>query len=270
MALPYRLCAIDLDDTLLNNAHQITPNTRQAIEQAVALGVTVILASGRMHATMRPYLQQLQLTTAAISYNGALVKNEATGVIWLQEQVAAPLSLQIMAYCREHDLQLNFYLDDILYSAADTPWLRLYQERTNAPLEITPDLYSRFHDSSPTKLVIVDAPEIIDALLPQCKQRFGSDLYITKSKAEYLEFLPPTTDKGKALAIVAEHYGIPQSATMAFGDSWNDLPMIEWAGLGLAVANANPDLKAVANRVIASNEDDGVARALADIYGFAL
>lgn len=270
MALPYRLCALDLDDTLLNNVHRLTPRTRRAIAQCVTLGVTVVLASGRMHAAMLPYLQELQLTTAAISYNGALVKNATTGAVWLEERVAAPLSQQIMAYCQEHGLQLNFYLNDILYSAADTPWLRLYEERTNAPMQIAPDLYSRFHDACPTKLVIVDAPDIIDTLLPQFKARFGSALYITKSNAEYLEFLPPTTDKGKALAAVAAHYDIPQSATLAFGDSWNDIPMIAWAGLGLAVANAKPDLKAVADRVIASNEDDGVAHALADIYGFAL
>ena len=98
--------------------------------------------------------------------------------------------------------------------------------------------------------------------------RFKEELYVTLSKAEYLEFLPPTADKGKALALVAQRYGIGQAQTVAFGDGWNDVPMLQWAGLGLAVANAVDPAKAAADRVIGSNDEDGVALALADIFGF--
>ncbi len=266
--LPYLLCAIDLDDTLLNREHNLSERNAHAVQKARDLGVVVVIASGRMHAATLRYAEQMRLDTPIISYNGAMVKNAVDGEVWLQEHVSADLAAQIRAYARDNGLQLNYYLNDMLYSAAQTPWLKLYQDRTGAPTEILPNFEQKLTGTTPTKLVIVDAPAKVAGLLPTMQARFKDQLYVTLSNAEYLEFMPPTADKGKALALVAQRYGIAQSQTLAFGDSWNDVPMLQWAGLGLAVANAKPETKAAADRIIGSNEDDGVGRALAEIFGF--
>ena len=268
--MPYPLCAIDMDDTLLDPNHEITPLSAQAIQQTREAGVTVVVASGRMHAATRRYTQQLQLDTPVISYNGAMVKNAATGEVWLEEHVDADLAAEIRQFARENNLQLNYYLHDILFSAAQTQWLALYQSRTGAPIEILPDFETRLQGTTPTKLVFVDSPERIAGLLKPMQERFGQKSYVTRSNDEYLEFMPPNADKGKALALVASKLGVTAAQTVAFGDSWNDIPMLKWAGKSCAVANAKPEVRGIAGEIIGSNTEDGVAHALAAIYGFTL
>jgi hydroxymethylpyrimidine pyrophosphatase-like HAD family hydrolase len=246
-SLSYRLCAIDLDDTLLGPDHLLSARNDRAIRTVVSRGVTVVLASGRMFATTVRFAKQLDLDTPVISYNGALVKNPRTGEIWLQESVPPHLAALVLDYCRDQHLQLNYYLNDHLYTAEQTPWLDLYHRRTSAPFEIVSDFYTVLRNESPTKVIIVDAPETIDRLLPYFHQKFEGALYVTKSK-------------------VAQRFGVTAAETVAFGDSWNDIPMLQWAGLGVAVGNAKPEVIAVADRTILTNAEDGVGIALEEIF----
>ncbi len=231
------------------------------------MGVTVVLASGRMHVTMLPYASQLGLTTPLISYNGAMVQS-ASGELWQHFKVPANLSSEVLAYCQAETLQLNFYHDDILYTRAYTDHLKLYQGRTNAPVVVEPDLNSKFEGVEPTKLVIVDTIAYTDSLLTPFKEMYAGRLYVTKSSNEYLEFMPLNATKGKALQLVAERLGFTAERTIAFGDNDNDIPMIEWAGMGVAMKNARPGPLAAADSIAQSNEDCGVARKLEEIYKF--
>lgn len=262
----YRLCALDLDETLLNPEHQITARNFRAIQMLKELGIVVVLASGRMHESALPYAHQLELDTPIISYNGAMVKHAQTGELWLHEHIATELAQVVIDFCVEKGLQLNYYLHDKLYSANDTYWLRLYQTRTNAPVVVEPELYSRIQGTTPTKLIIVDTPEYTTELVPYFRELFGDKLYITKSTDEYLEFMPPTANKGKALGIVAEHYQCSAAETLAFGDSYNDIPMIQWAGKGIAVANAKQAVLDAADLVVGRSAEDGVGIALEELF----
>jgi Cof subfamily protein (haloacid dehalogenase superfamily) len=264
--LSYRLCALDLDETFLNPEHAISPRNHDAVRALIARGVTVVLASGRMHESALPYADALQLDTPIISYNGAMVKQARTGELWLHETIPAERAQVVMDFCQERGLQLNYYLHDKLYTAADTSWLRLYEARTNAPVAFEPELYTKMWTTRPTKLIIVDTPEYTSELMPYFQNLFGESLYVTKSTDEYLEFMPPEANKGNALAVVAAHYGVSQAETLAFGDSYNDIPMIAWAGLGVAVANAKQELRAVADRVIGRSAEDAVGIALEEIF----
>ena len=266
--LPYRLCAIDLDDTLLGPDHLISECNLRAVHAIVERGVTVVLASGRMHEAMLRYNSQLGLTTPMISYNGAMVKNPTTGEEWLHERIRPELAQIVMDFCQERDLQLNFYTNGVVNTVAYTPWMQLYHERTGCPYQIMPDLYTRMRGVAPTKLIIVNTVELTNGLLPIFRERFGDSLYITKSTDEYLEFMPPTANKGAALALVAERYGITAAQTLAFGDSYNDIPMLHWTGMGIAVGNAKPEVLAAAKRIILRYDEDGVGLALQEIYGF--
>jgi Cof subfamily protein (haloacid dehalogenase superfamily) len=266
--LPYPLCAIDLDDTLLGPDHQISARNTRAVHMAVDLGVTIILASGRMYQATARYGRQLGLTSPILCYNGAMVRDPQTNELWLHEQVPADIADTVMDYCHERALQLNFYLDDMLYTAAYTPWMKLYHDRTGSPIEVREDFYTAFQGKSPTKMILIDSPETTDRLLPYWRERLGNSLYVTKSNDEYLEFLPPNANKGRAFELIARRYGMESKDTVAIGDSWNDLPMLRWAGLGIAVANAKPDLLKAAGRVTLSNAKDGVAEALDELYSF--
>ncbi len=268
MNLRYPLCAIDLDDTLLDSNHQISARNARAIGLAVDRGVKVVLASGRMYQATLKFGKQLGLVTPILCYNGAMVRDPGTDEMWLHEQVPADVAAVVLDYCRENDMQLNFYFEDMLYTAAYTPWMKLYQDRTGSPIQVRDDYYTAMRGKSPTKLILIDSPETTDRLLPYWRERLGSSLYVTKSNDEYLEFLPPNANKGRALELIARRYGLESADTVAFGDSWNDMPMMRWAGLSIAVANAKPDLLKVAGRVTLSNARDGVAEALDELYDF--
>jgi len=119
------------------------------------------------------------------------------------------------------------------------------------------------------KVLIVDEPEVILRLCSELTPHFAGRAYVTISNAEYLEFMPPHVDKGQALAVVAEYYGIAQDKVIAFGDAGNDVPAIRWAGLGVAMDNAKPDVKAVADRIAPPYDEDGVAVVLEEIFGLS-
>ena len=264
--LPYRLCAIDLDDTLLGADHLISERNARAIHAVSEMGVVVAIASGRMYETTLKFVDQLKLDTPIICYNGAMVKHPHTGEVWMEERVPADIAGAVLDYCAEHRLQLNYYVNDLLYTAEYTSWMKLYYDRTLAPIQVLPDMAVALRGTEPIKMIIVDSLEATNALLPQFRDRFGAALYVTKSNDEYLEFMPPNADKGKALDIVARRYGLTAADTIAFGDSWNDIPMLKWAGLGLAVANAKSGALEAADRIIPRNSEDGVAQALEEIF----
>ncbi len=266
-ALPYKLVAIDLDETLLGPDHLISARNAEAIRKIREMGVKVCIASGRMHESTLPYANVLDLDTPIISYNGAMVKNFRTSEVWQHTPLAAEPAQVVMDFCEQKHLQLNSYYNDHLYSQEETDWLRLYLSRTGSPWEIRPNFYEFLRGVSPTKLLIVDTPEYTNSLVPYFKERFGETVYVVKTTDEYLEFISPLASKARALEFVAEKYGILQSETAAFGDSYNDIPMVEWAGLGVAVGNAKPAVIAVANKVVLRSAEDGVGIALAEIFG---
>ncbi|MCS6777053.1 MAG: Cof-type HAD-IIB family hydrolase [Chloroherpetonaceae bacterium] len=269
-SVPYRLCALDLDETLLDSQHRISPRNMRAVRLLCEQGVTVVLASGRMHAAAVPFAHALQLDAPVISYNGAMVKHARTEEVWLHETIEPELANIVMDFCQMQGLQLNYYLGDRLYSARDTDWLRLYQGRTNAPVTVDPEIYVRFRSARPTKLIIVDRPEYTWELLDYFRGVFGDSLYITKSTDEYLEFMPPAANKGRALAVVAGRYGYRPEEVIAFGDSYNDIPMLQWAGMGVAVANAKDAVREVADLVVGRSADDGVGIALEELFGLSV
>ena len=266
LTLPYKLCAIDLDDTLLGADHQLSAENEVVIRDVVSKGVKVVLASGRMFASSLPTALKLNLDTPIVCYNGAMVKHPVTKEVWHEDAVSAEIARDVMEYCREKNLQLNFYYDDILRSAANTQWLDLYLSRTSSPFQVMQDFYSDLNGLAPTKLIIVDDPDLILRLLPELTARYGNNLFVTRSNAEYLELLPPDANKGSALAKVAARYGVAAEESVAFGDSWNDIPMLEWAGLGIAVSNAKKEVLAVAKKITGSNAEHGVGTALREIF----
>lgn len=267
MPLPYNLIALDLDETLLGPDHLISPRNARAVKSLSELGATVVIASGRMHEATLQFASSLGLSAPIISYNGALVKDPNSGETWLEQQVDGDLTTIVLDYCRDHGLQLNFYRDGKVMTAAMTPWMELYERRTLSPVVVMPDFYTALRGEPSVKLIIVDSLEKTNALLPQFVDIFGDKLYITKTTDEYLEFMPPAANKAAALSLVAEKLGVLQERTVAFGDSFNDIPMIRWAGLGVAVASAKPQVREAADRIVGRYDEDGVGIALEEIFG---
>jgi hypothetical protein len=272
-ARPHRLVALDLDGTLLNDDGAISPEDAAALARFAQSGGIVVLASGRMVENIWPSYDALGLDGPTIAYNGAVVRGprpEGGGVI-LHTPLPARYADALIDYAREERLQLNYYLEGRLY-ARDDPALRryadLYSRQTGAVFHFLPDL-EQFRGCDPTKALIVTDPPHRDALYEVWQARWGAEATVVRTNPEYLEFLHRDAGKGRALEAVARHYGIPQSLTLAFGDSYNDISMLEWAGCGIAVANATPEVKAAADWVSPlTNNESAVAEALRRLMGW--
>lgn len=253
----YKLLAIDIDDTLLNDEMQITASTRAALEQAIELGVTVTLATGRMYASAKQIARQLELDVPIITYQGALIKTLLEGEVIYERTVPAASAAQVFQFCEQRGLHLQVYTDDILFAQQENEKVKAYASLTNVSYTIEPDFPSLI-DRPFTKMLIYDEPEVLDALAPELRSLLGDQVHITKSKPNFLEVMHAEGTKGHALHALARHYGCDISETIGIGDSWNDQEMIRMAGLGVAMGNAIDSLKQIADYVTYTNNEDGV------------
>lgn len=257
----YRLVAMDLDDTLLTDDLTITEATRSALAEAASRGVKLTIATGRMYASAKRVAARIGLNVPIITYQGSLVKNLIDEYVLYERFVPRETVDKIYAYCRRHGLHLQTYVNDRLYAFEENDKLIAYANLSDIPYTVVSDL-AEVPEGNHTKLLIIDEPERLDRLAPELRELAGPDVHVTKSKANFLEFLHREGTKGHALRFLAGYYGIPMEETMAIGDSWNDRDMIEAAGLGVAMANAVPALKEIADYVTLGNNEDGVKHAL--------
>jgi hypothetical protein len=253
----YKLIAIDIDDTLLNDRLEVTPGTREAIARAMARGVFVTLATGRMYASARQIAQQLGLNVPLITYQGALVKNLLDEKIWYERYVPLEAAEAVYRFARERGLHLQAYCDDRLYAQEENEKLLAYSRNSNVPYFIEPD-FRELLKKPMAKMMIIDEPRLLDRLIPQLQPVIGGEARLTKSKPNYLEITHIEGTKGQALRHLAAEIGCPMEQTIAIGDSWNDRDMLETAGLGVAMGNAVPSLKEIADYVTLDNNEEGV------------
>ena len=262
----YKLAAIDLDGTLLGSDHAVSPGNAAAVRRAVRAGASIVLAPGRQWETINKFAQVLELPPDApiIAYNGAMIRTHG-GETLFHRPLPAGASRTIVRFCAAHGYHLNFYLDDVLYVRDDTHWGRVYGQRTGTVPHIAGDL-AQFDERQPTKLLLIDTPQTTDRLRGYFQAEFGDSLYITKTEDEYLEFMDPGVSKGVALAETARRLGLAAAQCVAFGDSYNDQSMLEWAGLGIAMENARPELKAIADRIAPPADQGGVGTLLDQLF----
>ncbi len=257
----YKLLAVDLDNTMLNSRLMIPGDSRLAVEQARESGVCVTLATGRMFCSALPFARELGLEEYLMTYQGALVKHAVTGDVLLHRPVPFDLALEVIELVNRYGYHVNIYLDDIPYIARQTKESELYTSISRILMKEVGDLgvFLRERGQDPTKIVVVALEELIDRLLAEARAVFGDRLHISKSNPNFLEFSHPLGNKGDALAAIAEYYGVERDEVIAVGDSYNDLEMIDYAGLGVVVGNARPEIKARADYVCHSNDECGVA-----------
>lgn len=257
----YKLLAIDLDDTLLDAKLKLPEGSRLAVEQAREAGVRVTLSTGRMFCSALPYARELNVEDYLITYQGALVKHAVTGEVLFHRPVPLDLALEVIEYVNRYKYHINIYLDDHLYVAKHTKESEQYTSISRIPSAEVGDLtsYLKERNQAPTKVLIVAQEELLDKLIPEVRPVWGDKLHITKSKPHFLEFSHSLANKGDALAAIAKHYGVERDEVIAVGDSYNDIEMIEYAGLGVVVGNARPEIKERADFVCRSNEECGVA-----------
>lgn len=262
-----KLLALDLDGTLLRKDYTIGERTLKAVHEAHRRGIKIVLNSGRMTPSMEKPADLLGLDVYLISYNGAVgtsTRAEKRERLFHQP-ILLNVAKELVALATDRHLQLNYYLDEIVYSEDHEDlahFVELYKKRTGAPYQMVESLES-CTDRAPTKGLFVLENADRDALYEELEPVYAGRATVVKTEPEYLEFLHPDVDKGVGLTGLCESLGIEMSQVMAIGDSDNDEPVIRAAGWGVGVANAKEKVRAAADAITENDcDNDGVAEAL--------
>jgi Cof subfamily protein (haloacid dehalogenase superfamily) len=234
--------------------------TIAALRAAEQAGVRVIVVTGRMVQSVRRALAPAQLHEPVICYQGAVVTDEDGN--WLRH-VPIPLDLarEAITFVQAEEYSPNVYVGDELYVGHATPGSLEYAQYNHLELHEVGEVLDWLSEP-PTKLVCVGDSNELDGVERRAKAHFGERMYISKSLPHFLEFAAPGVTKGAGLDFLAEHLGFTPEETVAFGDGENDVELVEWAGYGVAVANAHERVKAVADWIAPSARDEGVAQVL--------
>ena len=242
----------------------LRPRTQDALARTRATGVHVVVVTGRMFRAVRPYLEQAGLDDLVVCYQGAVVADPTSSEWLLHVPIPLAEAREAMDAVTAAGFHLNCYVDDLLYVAEVTPEARRYAEFQQLAIHAVGELRA-WLDRDPTKLVAVGDPDALDVLEAELKPRFEGRLFISKSLPYFLEFAHPDVSKGSGLAFVADRLGFGAEEAVACGDGENDRELLDWAGFGVAVANAHEDVLERADLVIPSVQEEGVA-ALLEAY----
>ncbi|PTS75218.1 sugar-phosphatase [Stenotrophomonas sp. HMWF022] len=260
------LVAIDMDGTLLDPGHKLTPRVKQAIAEARALGVHIVLTSGRPVPGLAPFLQELGIDgddDYCIACNGGLVQR-----IGPRETVVEyPLSFDDFVYCEQvaREIGVHFQALDAQRMYTPNQDISIYTV-ADSHLSRMPLSYRRVADMDPRmsfiKLMMIDEPEVLDAAIARLPAALTERFAVLKSAPFFLEVFDRRAGKGPSLQKLAEHLGIDRANVMAIGDQENDLTMLQYAGTSVAMGNAIDAVKATARFETATNADEGVAKAI--------
>jgi Cof subfamily protein (haloacid dehalogenase superfamily) len=260
--MPINLVALDLDGTLLDSNKRLTVRSYAAIERANRLDVKVVIASARPPRTVQPLYDQLGLRTVQINYNGALVWDPRHNMVLMHRPLTPEAARAVITAARE-------ILPDVLVSVEMiNRWCTDRYDPDKAAAQgwtFRPDCIAPLDQvlgEPVTKLMFLASPEQAVELEDKLNARFGQQLAIARVDEAIVQAMHPRAGKSAALAMVADLYDIDRDGVMAIGDALNDLGMIQWAGLGIAVHNAHPRVRQAADYITASNDEDGVAEAL--------
>jgi len=253
-----RVVASDLDGTLLRSDLTVSERTRAAIHEARRAGVTFVAVTGRPPRSVRSLNERIGLEGIAICANGALVYDLDTDTIQDQTPLAAEVALRIVHGLREAAPGVAFAWEDADGFSSEPAWGRdpMTPERTGSgdPLELI---------HVPLLKVLARHPDLdFDELADRARRVAGDEAVVTWSTRQVVEVSAAGVTKAFALERVCDRLDVAPAEVIAIGDMPNDLTMFAWAGRGVAVANAGPEVLAAADEVTASNEDDGVALVL--------
>jgi Cof subfamily protein (haloacid dehalogenase superfamily) len=246
---PFRLAAIDLDGTLLGPDKTISPENIAAVDRLHQSGVTVIIASGRRHQNSVRFQRQLRLSGPIIACQGGLIRDGESGNVIEAHFLPQSVTRQIIGEAEKRDIQVIYYHLDHLYVAErNNQWVHLYEARVGERAEILPNL-DQLDGRRALKLVWYGDPEILNKIRPEMSAHYGEKVDILSTERENLEFMPRGINKATALAKVAAELGVRPDQVLAFGDGENDVQMLAWAGMGVAMSHGSQAAINAAKRV---------------------
>ena len=263
--IPYRAIALDLDGTLTNHEKVVTPKTREALLQAAANGAVIILASGRPTYGIEPVAECLELNQRGgyiLSYNGGNIVNAQMGEKLFSQFLPDNVIPELYAYAKEHGHALLGYAgNEIITEMPDDQYVKEESRINKMNIRKVDNLFESL-EPHPTKLLMTGDPTLMLKAEEELVEKLGDRMDIFRSAPFFLELVPKGIDKAKSLTRLLTKINLTPADLIAFGDGYNDLSMLKLAGMGVAMENAAPEVRAEADYVTLSNEEDGVAAAL--------
>ncbi|MGP1371564.1 MAG: Cof-type HAD-IIB family hydrolase [Almyronema sp.] len=267
-----QLLVLDIDGTLSGHSNQIEPTVLKAIQAAQAKHIQVAIATGRMYCSAVRFHQAVKSTLPLMSYQGALIKDPLTQKLYQHSPLSRQHALKLLEYLApleaDQALSIHLYIDDQLHVREIIADTQAYAARSQIQPIAAGDLRAFLTQNATletTKLLALSPqPELVQTLLAELRQQYSSqDLYFTSSVSTFFEVTSPQANKGAAVKFLAEALlGLNANQVMTIGDNFNDLEMIQYAGIGVAMGDAPAAVKAEADWVAPAVEQHGVAAAI--------
>ncbi|MBN2221828.1 MAG: sugar-phosphatase [Vallitaleaceae bacterium] len=260
----YKLIALDMDGTLLNEDKTISNRTKEAIRELKSKGKKVVLATGRPIHGVKRYVKELDLfdhDDYIVTFNGALVQSTTTNEILLNHPLSLDAYYELYELSKELSVHIHALTDTSVITPKDNPYTQIEAEINQIPL-IEQSVESVSKDTLIVKIMFIDEAKKLDQIEKVLPQWVRDQYTIVRSAKIFLEFLNPLVDKGVGVQAVANKLGLSHENIICVGDAGNDLAMIQYASLGVAMGNATEELKLAANYITHSNNEDGVAHVI--------
>ena len=259
---PIKMIAIDLDDTLLRDDTTVSAYTVETIQKARQKGIHIVIATGRMYGTAKPYGELLQLGDIPMMlFGGGLIQTLESKRKIFSQPIPKEATEHVLSLAKKYGWTVQSYIDDVLCVAVRNEYVKSYEDNIHChAVEMGDDFY--YPQGLSDKLLALGPHDDLLQVKVLLEEEMGDSLSITFSKPTFLEIGPKGVSKGKCLQRLCSFYGITLDEVMAFGNGLNDISMIEAAGMGFAVSNAAEEVKKRATYMTASNNDDGVAKAI--------
>jgi Cof subfamily protein (haloacid dehalogenase superfamily) len=263
-----KLLIVDIDGTIAGKSNQVSARVKQAIQAAQAQGVRVGIATGRMYKSALRFHHEIGADMPILAYQGAWIQDPATGITHRHHPVPVEIARELIDYFEQPDLfdklSVHVYRDDCLYVREINTDTELYIGRSGIGVTPVPDLRSVLTDRPTKILAMSEDVALIQELLQKLRLRYSqSELHVTTSVPIFLETTQAGVNKGTAIDYVAtELLGITAENVLAIGDNYNDVEMLSYAGIGVAMGNAPTDVQSLADWVAPDIEADGVAAAI--------
>lgn len=260
---------LDIDGTLTNSKKEITPATKAAIQELMQQGHKVILASGRPTPGMRRYEEELELEKFGgylLSFNGARIIDCKTGEIIYQKILPQTLLPGLYHFAEKNGCGLITYLGSEVISAfpADN-YVGLEARINGLPIKEVSD-FLNFVDFDINKCLMTAEPEKAELFEKQLVERYGSYASIYRSEPFFIEIMPQNVDKAASLDKILPVIGVKREDTICCGDGFNDISMIRYAGVGVAMGNAQQPVKDAADYITATNDEDGLIQVIGKFF----
>ncbi|MDO5549553.1 MAG: Cof-type HAD-IIB family hydrolase [Lachnospiraceae bacterium] len=262
--MDYEMIVLDLDGTLTNRDKVITQRTKEALTEAMKQGKKVILASGRPVYGVMPLAKELRLSDYGgyiLAFNGGVIMDCRTEEVVFSRMLPAESNYQIIQLALKNRVDLLTYDRDVILTNNEESTYVQLESRINhlrvRQLEMD-ELFARLDFSVP-KFLMVDDGDYLAMVEPRVKAALGKNFSVYRSEPFFLEILPRGIDKAQSLERLLQKMGLKKEQLIACGDGYNDLSMIRFAGLGVAMANGVLPVRKAADYITASNDEDGVA-----------